>query len=144
MIWFKNYTIKDLEAFLQSKGIVQLLNIKIINIAPDSLQASMPVDERTWQVDGIMHGGSTCVLVESVGSFASRMCLDPEIQYSVGSFITVNHIRPIRGGVVIATCKPVHLGRQKHVWDIMVHNAADQKLIAKGELTCSVQNGKLS
>jgi len=140
LIWFKEYSLPELEFFTKQTGLVKLLGITISAIGADYLCASMEVTADLLQIHGIMHGGATCVLVETVGSFASRMCLDPEQQYSVGSFIHVNHLRPIENGIVIATCKPVHLGRQKHVWDIDVNAAGNDKLIAKGELTCAVLN----
>jgi 1,4-dihydroxy-2-naphthoyl-CoA hydrolase len=143
MIWRKIYTLEDLDNYLFRKSIVNLLGIKIIEIGDDYLRASMPVNERTHQVHGILHGGATAVLVETVGSFASMMCIDLETQYSVGSVINVNHLRPIKAGEVIATCTAVHVGKQKHVWDVRVTDESNGKLIAKGELTCAVVEGAL-
>ena len=140
MIWFKKYTQDDLAPYLQMRGLVKLLGITISEIGDDYLCAKMPVTPDVLQVTGIMHGGATCVLVETAGSFASRMCLDPSKQYSVGSFIQVNHLRPANSGFVIAKCKMVHLGKQKHVWEIPVYAEDSGKLIAKGELTCAIIN----
>lgn len=138
MIWFKNYTVAELAAYLNKNSFMSLLSIEIVEVGDDFLHLIMPVTEKIHQVHGIMHGGATCVLVETAGSIASGMCLDPQKQYSVGSVINVNHIRPIKEGVVIAKCKMVHVGRQKHVWDVPVYDMATGKLIAKGELTCAV------
>lgn len=143
MIWFKDYLLEDVKKIAQRGGMVAVLGIDILEIGADYLKARMPVNEHTRQTFGILHGGATCALVETVGSFASGMCLDPELQYSVGSFINVNHIRPVSNGHVIAVCTPVHIGRQKHVWDVRVTAQEDTKLIAKGELTCAVLQGKL-
>lgn len=143
MIWFKKYSLEELDVYAKLPGLTPLLDITICEVGDDYLKARMPVNERVHQVFGIMHGGASCTLVETAGSFASRMVVDPEQQYSVGSVIHVNHLRPIKGGVLIATCKPVHLGRQKHVWDIPVYEESSGKLIAKGELTCAVINGKI-
>lgn len=143
MIWFKKYSVQDLNSFGFKKSLMDAWDLRIVEIGDDYLKARMPVDVRTHQVDGILHGGATCVLVETAGSFASRLCLDPGQAYSVGSQISVNHLRSIRDGFVIATCKPVHLGRTKHVWEIMVHAEDTGKLIAKGELTCAVISGKM-
>lgn len=97
----------------------------------------MPVDKRTHQIHGILHGGASCVLAETIGSFASLMVVDQEKNYAVGSQISVNHLRPVKEGFVHAICKPVHLGKSKHVWDILIES--DQgKLVAKCELTCAV------
>lgn len=143
MIWFKNYSLQEIAVLMSRPSLVKLIDIKVIEFADDYLKASMPVDERTHQIYGILHGGATCALVESIGSLASGMCIDLEKQYSVGSQISVNHLRPISSGVVIATCRNIHLGRQKHVWDVMVHAQDSGKLIAKGELSCAVVDGKL-
>jgi 1,4-dihydroxy-2-naphthoyl-CoA hydrolase len=138
MIWAKKYSLTDLQPFLDSKTMVSLLGIQITEIADDYLRAQMPVDERTHQIHGILHGGASCALVETVGSFASLMCIDLSKQYAVGSQINVNHIRPIKTGMLVATCRAVHVGRKKHVWDVMIDAQDTGKLIAKGELTCAV------
>jgi 1,4-dihydroxy-2-naphthoyl-CoA hydrolase len=140
MIWFKEYTIQEIVPFLKMKTAVALMGIDIVEIGDDFLKATMPVDERTHQIQGILHGGATCLLVETVGSFASIMCLDLSKQSALGSQIYVNHLRPIKSGDIVATCKPVHIGRQKHVWDVLVNSQETGKLIAKGELTCAVIN----
>ncbi len=138
MIWFKKYSVADLQAMPFKKSLMDLLGLNIIEIADDYLRANLPVDSRTHQVDGILHGGATCVLVETAGSFASRLCLDPALYSSVGSFISVNHLRPMTSGIITALCKPIHLGKSKHVWDIPVYADDSGKLVAKGELTCAV------
>jgi 1,4-dihydroxy-2-naphthoyl-CoA hydrolase len=137
MIWFKKYSLDEVKSLITSENVVDLLGIEFTEIGDDYLKAKMPVDKRTHQIHGILHGGATCILAESAGSFASLMCIDLDHKYAVGSHISANHLRPIKEGHVIATCRPVHLGRSKHVWDILVHSDKD-KLIAKCELTCAV------
>jgi len=137
MIWFKDYSPAELKAFATHENIVDALGIEFMEIGDDFIKARMPVDERTHQIHGILHGGASCVLAESVGSFASLMIVDPEKYYAVGSQIYANHLRPVSEGYVTATCIPVHIGRKKHVWDIPIH-AGNGKLIAKCELTCMV------
>ena len=137
MIWFKDYKPEELKSFITHETIVDGLGIEFIEIGPDFIKARMPVDHRTHQIHGILHGGATCVLAETVGSFASLMCIDLEKHYAVGSQIMANHLRPVTEGYVTATCSAIHLGRTKHVWDIPVH-ADNGKLIAKCELTCIV------
>lgn len=144
MIWFKTYTLEELGVYAKQRGLVKLLGIEISEIGADYLCATMPVSPDLLQVRSIMHGGATCVLVETAGSFASRMVLDPALQFSVGSQIQVNHLRPVtEGAVVRAVCTALHIGRQKHVWEIPVYAVDTGKLIAKGELTCAVleENG---
>lgn len=137
MIWHKKYTLDDIKAFVTHENIVEGLSIEFTVIEDEAIKARMPVDARTHQIHGILHGGATCVLAETIGSFASLMVVDPEKNYAVGSQISVNHLRPVKEGFVHAICKPVHLGKSKHVWDILIES--DQgKLVAKCELTCAV------
>ena len=137
MIWFKDYKLEQLKDIITTDNILDLVGIEFIEIGPDFVRLRMPVDRRTHQVHGILHGGATCVLAETAGSFASLMCIDLAKYYAVGSQISANHLRPVSGGYVTATCKPVHIGRKKHVWDIPVHDD-NAKLVAKCELTCMV------
>lgn len=136
-IWRKAYSIDEILKFVTHDNIVQGLGITFCQIGQDYVKAKMPVDGRTHQIHGILHGGATCVLAETVGSFASLMVIDLDAQYAVGSQINVNHLRPAKDGYVHATCRPVHLGRSKHVWDIEVKDDKG-KLVAKAELTCAV------
>lgn len=137
MIWHKSYSIPEIEAFITHETIVRGLGIEFTEIGADYITAKMPVDSRTHQIHGILHGGATCVLAETIGSFASLMVVDQEKNYAVGSQISVNHLRPVSSGFVHAHCKPVHLGKSKHVWDIAVSDD-NGKLVAKSELTCAV------
>lgn len=140
-IWAKDYSVDDIAQALsfseKGRNIVGLVGIEFMELGDDFLSARMPVDERTHQVHGILHGGATCVLAETVGSVASLLVVDMDKQYAMGSFINANHVRPVSEGYVTATARPVHLGRSKHVWDIQV-TRDDGKLVAKSELTCAV------
>lgn len=137
MIWHKNYTISEIEDFVTHENIVQGLGIEFTEIGDDFVMASMPVDSRTHQIHGILHGGASCVLAETIGSFASLMVVNPDTHYAVGSQINVNHLRPVYSGFVWALCKPVHLGKSKHVWDILITDDKGRS-VAKSELTCAV------
>jgi len=137
MVWHKQYTLDELRAFMTHENIVQHIGIEFVDIGSDFLKLRMPVDHRTHQIHGILHGGATCVLTETAGSVASLMCIDPDTHYAVGSVISTNHLRPVKDGFVTATARPVHVGRTKHVWDIQVHDD-NGKLVAKSELTCAV------
>lgn len=137
MIWHKAYTLNDMKDMITHNSIVDHVGIEFIEIGADFLKLCMPVDGRTHQVHGILHGGATCVLTETAGSMASLMCVNPDTHYAVGSSITCNHLRPVKNGYVTATVRPVHLGRTKHVWDILVYDD-NGKLVAKSELTCAV------
>ena len=137
MIWSKPYTIAELRDFMTHENIVQHIGIEFVEIGSDFLKLRRPVDHRTHQIHGILHGGATCVLTETAGSVASLMCIDTSTHYAVGSVISTNHLRPVKAGFVTATARPVHVGRTKHVWDIQVHDDGG-KLVAKSELTCAV------
>jgi len=137
MIWFKDYTIEEVKGMITNESILDQLGIEFVEIGKDYLKARMPVDNRTRQIHGILHGGATCVLAESVGSSASLMCINLKQKYAVGSVISANHLRSVTSGYVTATCSAIHIGRQKHVWRILVHSDKG-KLISTCELTCAV------
>lgn len=100
--------------------INEVLGIKVTSCDEGSITATMPVDHRTHQPYGILHGGASVVLAETVGSIASNLCLDGSRQYAVGLDINANHLRPVSSGTVTATARPVHLGRKTHVWSIEI------------------------
>jgi 1,4-dihydroxy-2-naphthoyl-CoA hydrolase len=86
----------------------------------NSLTATMPVDVRTHQPMGILHGGASVVLAESLGSISSHMIIDRSKHMAVGLEINANHLRPVKRGAVTGTCRPIHLGGRTHVWDIRI------------------------
>ena len=129
-IWKTPIDLERLNA--PSPTINSLLDIRIEAAGDDWLSASMPVDERTHQPYGILHGGASVVLAETVGSIASYQCIDPSRYYCVGLDINANHLRAVRSGRVTAVAKAVHLGRTTHVWDIRLHDdAGNQTCISR-------------
>lgn len=117
--------------------IMDHLGIHFTEIGDDYLVASMPVDPRTRQPLGIMHGGASCVLAETVGSTAGNCCIEFPKHYCVGLDINTNHIRSIREGLVYAKAKPYHLGRSTQVWGIDITDC-EQRLISVTRLTMAV------
>jgi uncharacterized protein (TIGR00369 family) len=113
------------------------LGIEFVDIGDDYLTARMPVDHRTKQPMGIMHGGASCVLAETVGSTAAQFCVDYEKYYCVGLDINTNHIRAMREGSVIGIAKPFHLGKSTQVWSIEIKNE-EGKLVSVNRLTMAV------
>lgn len=113
------------------------LGIEFTEVGDDYLKARMPVDHRTKQPMGIMHGGASCVLAETVGSNAAQFCVDVEKNYCVGLDINTNHIRAVRDGDVIATAKPFHLGKTTQVWGIEIRDE-EGKLVSVTRLTMAV------
>lgn len=134
-IWKKDFDIVDAELFSKD-CIVGHLGIKYLERGDDYLKASMPVDKRTIQPLGILHGGASAVLAETLGSAASYMSLDSS-RYSVGLEINANHIKSISSGTVFGTARPVHLGNSTQVWDITIENKENQ-LICISRLTMAV------
>jgi len=105
------------------------LGIEMVEIGADCMTARMPVDHRTIQRIGILHGGASLALAETVGSIAASYCVDRSTHYTVGQEINANHLRPTKSGYVYATATPLHLGKSSQVWDIKIRNE-------EGKLTC--------
>lgn len=135
-IWYKDVSLEEL-TLRNKKTMSDFLSIEFIEIGDDFITAKMPVDDRTKQPVGIMHGGASCVLAETVGSIAANFCVDPAKYYCVGLDINTNHIRSIREGFVYATAKPFHLGRSTQVWGINIVNDK-QQMISVNRLTMTV------
>lgn len=127
MIWKKEFTINDMNLF-KKNTLMDHLDIIFEEKGEDFLTASMPVDERTHQPMGVLHGGASVALAESLGSCAALMTLE-EGYYGVGLEIKANHIKSISQGRVTGRTSPLHLGRTTQVWDIDIKND-------KGELIC--------
>jgi uncharacterized protein (TIGR00369 family) len=135
-IWKMDITLALIEARSQDTMMTHL-GIEFTEIGDDYLVARMPVDQRTRQPLGIMHGGASCVLAETVGSTAANFCVDQGQYYCVGLDINTNHVRAAREGYVTGIAKPYHLGKSTHVWGIEIVD--DQKrLISINRLTMAV------
>jgi len=134
-IWKKSFDLDSLNKSRQ-QTLVETLGIMITEFGDDFLTATMPVEARTHQPMGILHGGASVVLAETVGSIAANMAVD-EAHYCVGLDINANHLRSVRAGLVYATCRPIHIGRSTHVWDIQIKNEND-KPVCISRLTMAV------
>lgn len=128
MIWFNNFSPEQLND-RPKNHLGALLDIQFTRVDEDALTATMPVDERTHQPAGILHGGASVVLAETLGSIASYMCIDPEKYQAVGLEINANHLRPVKSGLVTGVCNPLHIGAKTHVWEIKIYND-------KGKMNC--------
>ena len=135
MIWKKEFKIEDINNF-KNDTIVGHLGIEFLEKGDDFLRATMPVDKKTMQPMGILHGGASVVLAETLGSSASYMTLD-DAHYSVGLEVKANHLKSISKGLVTGTARPVHLGRTTQVWDISIENE-NAELICISRLTMAV------
>lgn len=128
MIWFTKPDLEELNN-RPKNNIGGLLGIEFTEIGDDFIKAIMPVDDRTRQPYGILHGGASVVLTETLGSVASNLVLDTNIKMGVGLEVNANHLRPVKSGFVTGICKPIHIGGKTHVWDIKLYND-------KGKITC--------
>lgn len=136
MIWYKPYKLSELEG-MDNNTIHGSLGIEINHLDNDSIGGKMPIDERTKQPAGILHGGASVVLAESLGSIASSLIVDPAKQYTVGQSIQANHIRPGIEGYVHGVATPIHIGKKSHIWEIRIVNDAD-KLVCVCRLTMAI------
>lgn len=117
--------------------LVEHLDIRLVEVGPDFLKATMPVDARTRQLMGVLHGGASVALAETVGSYAANMCVDTSKVVCLGQEINANHLRPVSSGLVTATARPIHLGSRSQVWGIEIRNERD-KLVCISRLTMAV------
>ncbi|HTS44183.1 MAG TPA: hotdog fold thioesterase [Puia sp.] len=133
-IWFdKSLSVDHLQSFAKDT-MNDFIGIKFTEVGENFLRAKMPVDPRTRQAYGILHGGASVTLAETVGSVASAMVIDSSQYYCVGVEINANHIKSIREGFVTATAIPLHLGTSTHVWDIKITDERE-RLICVSRLT---------
>lgn len=117
--------------------LVSHLGIQFSAVGDDYISATMPVDSRTHQPLGLLHGGASVALAETLGSVAASFCVDQKSQYCVGLDINANHIKSVREGIVTGTARPIHIGKRTHVWEIRIES--DQKeLICISRITMAV------
>ena len=122
---------------MSSNTIMEKIGIECIEVGPDYITAKMPVDHRTHQPFGLLHGGASVVLAETLGSVASTALVDLSKQYCVGLEVNANHVRGVREGFVYGKVSPIHIGRKTHVWEIKVTNE-ENKLVCISRLTIAV------
>ena len=123
----------------RGKGASDAMGIEMIEVGDDFLKAKMPVDDRTRQPFGILHGGASCVLAETLGSVAGSLCIELGKQIIVGLEINANHVRPAKDGFVYGVAKPIHLGNTTQIWEIKITNEQD-KLVCISRLTLAVKD----
>ena len=135
-IWYGNVSLDQIRK-MQVDTIDELLGIEIIEIGDDFLKGKMPVDHRTHQPTGMLHGGASVVLAETLGSIAANLVVDNSKYLCLGREINANHVRPVREGNVYAVAKPINLGRKTQIWAIEITNEAG-KIICTSRLTMAV------
>ncbi len=141
-IWFNQAIhIAQVQEFCNNT-MSEFLGVVFTEIGDDYLRATMPVTECTRQPYGILHGGASAALAETIGSIASALVTDPAVYRCVGLEINANHVRRVlQSSTVTATCRPLHLGKQTHVWDIRIENE-QQQLVCISRLTVLVYSVK--
>ncbi|HEY6503897.1 MAG TPA: hotdog fold thioesterase [Chitinophagaceae bacterium] len=136
-IWFKkDLSVNDIKP-LGNGTMEEHIGIEWTEIGDNYLKAKMPVDNRTRQPYGLLHGGASCVLAETIGSAASAMVVDHTKFVCVGLEINANHVRSATEGFVTAVATPLHLGGNTHVWDIKIYDQIE-KLVCVSRLTVAV------
>lgn len=136
-IWFKNdLSVNDL-LLLGNNTMGQHLGIEFLEVGPDFISATMPVDHRTKQPYGLLHGGASVALAETLGSVASAHVIDNKKFMCVGIEINANHVSAVREGHVTGITTPLHLGATTHVWDIKIYSNT-KKLVCVSRLTVAV------
>ena len=132
-IWITPLILEDVN-LRAKKSLSEHLGIQFTEVGNDFLTATMPVDHRTVQPMGIMHGGASCALAETVGS---AYCVDQNLYVCVGLDININHIRPVKSGSVKGIARPIHLGKKTQVWEIKIFNEQN-KIVSVSRLTLAV------
>lgn len=140
MIWKTPFTLDALNQ-KQRSTLAEHLAIEFTEMGESFLSATMPVDHRTIQSMGHLHGGASCALAETVASVAANFCVDPEKSVCVGLDLNINHIKQVRSGKITARTTPLHLGKTTQVWEIKIYNEK-KELISAARLTLMVLQKK--
>ena len=135
-IWRTEVTPELLERFARGT-FADRMGIRITEVGPDYLRATMAVTPALHQPSGVLHGGASVVLAETVGSVAANLCVDRERQECYGQEINANHLRSIAAGLVTATARPHHIGSRSHVWGIEIRDERD-RLVCISRLTMAI------
>ncbi len=138
-IWFKDYTLEEVN--VRGNGtMVEHLGIVMTELGNDSLEGTMPVDPRTKQPVGLLHGGASVALAETLASTAANLVLDKDEFYAVGLEINANHISSCTEGFVTGVAKPLHLGKTTQVWEIVIRQG--DRLVCISRMTAAVLKKK--
>ncbi|MDE2139463.1 MAG: hotdog fold thioesterase [Gammaproteobacteria bacterium] len=135
-IWLNPITVDDLNKY-QQQSLVTHLGIRYTEVGEDYLKATMPVDARTKQPAGILHGGASATLAETLGSTGANLVVDRSKTLCVGLELNCNHIRAMREGQVTGTARPLHIGRTTQVWEISITDD-QERLVCVSRITMAV------
>ncbi len=141
MIWFNKSLTTAHFAEIGKGNLGEHLGMEFTEIGPDYIKGTMPVDHRTKQPYGLLHGGASVALAETLGSVGAAMVVDHTEYICVGQEINANHLRSVRSGFVTGTAKPIHIGSSSQVWEIKIHDERDH-LVCISRLTVAVLKRK--
>jgi 1,4-dihydroxy-2-naphthoyl-CoA hydrolase len=131
---FKKIPLAEINGY-NKNTLMETLGIECVEIGDDYIISTMPVDQRNHQPMGLLHGGASAALIESIGSMGSSLLLDLEKEYPVGLEVNANHVGGIKSGIVKAVGKIVHAGKKTHVWQVDIFDQETNKMVATGRLT---------
>tara|TARA_R110002072_G_scaffold301854_1_gene482636 strand:+ start:13381 stop:13803 length:423 start_codon:yes stop_codon:yes gene_type:complete len=137
----ENISLTDINDF-NKNTIIEHLGIEVVDLNEKSITARMPVDIRTHQPLGLLHGGASVVLIESLGSIGSSLLIDLEKKYPVGLEVNANHVGSMKQGNVLGTATIIHKGTKTHVWTVDVKDEESGRLICTGRLTVMIVEKK--
>jgi 1,4-dihydroxy-2-naphthoyl-CoA hydrolase len=135
-LWKQTPSLDQINAMFRNT-LGEALGMRIVEIGADFVRGTLPVDARTHQPYGLLHGGASVALAESLGSLAAMLTLDPALDAAVGLDINANHVRGVKSGTVTGTARALHLGRSTQVWEIRIEDER-QKLVCIARLTVAV------
>ena len=138
---FKKIPLAEINGY-NKNTLMETLGIECVEIGDDYIISTMPVDQRNHQPMGLLHGGASAALIESIGSMGSSLLLDLEKEYPVGLEVNANHVGGIKSGMVKAVGKIVHAGKKTHVWQVDIFDNETNKLICTGRLTVMIIDKK--
>lgn len=133
----KQVTLEQVNA-LNKGTLMEVLGIECIEIGDDYIKSRMPVDHRTHQPMGLLHGGASAALIESIGSMGSVLLIDISKEAPVGLEVNANHLGGLKSGFVVATGKIIHAGKRTHVWQVDIQEEGTDKLVCTGRLTVMI------
>lgn len=126
---------------MNKNTLMEHLSIEFIDVGPEHITATMPVDHRHHQPYGLLHGGASVALAETLGSVAAHCSIDMGSQISVGLEINANHLKSVRSGHVTGTARPIHVGKRTHVWEIKIEND-NNELVCVSRITMAILDKK--
>jgi 1,4-dihydroxy-2-naphthoyl-CoA hydrolase len=135
-IWYADPTVESLD-WMNANTLADSLNIRVTEIGNNYIKGMMPVDGRTKQPFGLLHGGASVALAETLGSVASWLMVNPDLFIGVGIEINANHIKAVVEGMVTGICNPIHVKGMNHIWEIKIVNDQDE-LVCISRFTCSI------